>query len=370
MAVIRHQFSPDVQRQLAELRKLDNWHAPMALAADWAVIVCVIALCERLLSGWAWWLGYVLLALPVIGTRQRALATLLHEAAHGVLARDRMLGRLLGTLPSGYLILQSLTAYRRSHLKDHHGGFGDPFVDPDLRAHLSHGLYRPMTGRAFAVRFLIAPLFGVRTPRLVVELLTQRLSGSAPELLAGLGVVTYFGGAAAACFLLGAGELFLLYWAVPLFLVFPVINWYVELLEHFPMVGQEDVDILTSRPRATGPITRHLFGIHGEGYHLDHHLSPTIPYWNLRKAHRIRLADPDYHAAVQRTAPAGHGILWQFRDMSRQVDSGGVSARLRTLLEHVDDAPPSRRARDRTTLGMQRQASQALAAQGRFSEYS
>lgn len=328
MAIARHRFSPEIERQLKPLRKLDNWHGPVALLTDWIVIVSVIVACELLLQGWVWWLGYLCVALPVIATRQRALATLLHEAAHGVLTRNRKLGLFLATFPSGYLIGQSHRAYQRSHLADHHGAFGDPAVDPDLRAHIDHGLYETMSGRRFTFTYLLAPLLGVRTPRLVAELVVQRLSGTPKELRAGVAVVAYMSAIGAICFLLGVGHMFVLYWLVPLFLVFPLVNWYIELLEHFPMMGYEHVDLWASRPRATGPITRHFLGIHGEGYHLDHHLSPKIPYWNQRHAHRIRLADPSYRALVEELCPPGKGLLWQFRDMARRVDSGNVNARL------------------------------------------
>ncbi|CAM3406178.1 fatty acid desaturase [Stackebrandtia soli] len=308
------------------------------------VIVGVIVACELMLSGWTWWVGYLLIALPIIATRQRALATLLHEAAHGVLTRNRRLGVLLATWPSGYLILQSHRTYQRSHLRDHHGAFGNPYIDPDLRAHLAHGLYEPMSARTFTLKYLLAPLFGVRTPRLIAELITQRLSGTRREVLAGLGVVAYFAAVGGVLFACGLFDVFVVYWLVPLFLVFPLVNWYIELLEHFPMVGNEYVDILTSRPRATGPITRHLFGIHGEGYHLDHHLSPKIPYWNLRRAHEIRTRDARYHAAVLATAPPGRGLLWQFRDMARQVGRAQSNTRLRAQLDSLTDAPTPVRA--------------------------
>lgn len=339
MVITRHRFSPEIERQLAALRKLDNWHGPLALVTDWAVIIGTIWLCERFLHGLAWWLGYLLVAVPIIATRQRALATLLHESVHGVLTRDLMLGIALSTFPSGYMILQSRRAYRRSHLRDHHGSFGNPYVDPDLRAHLSHGLYEPMSGRTFTIKYLLAPLVGWRTPQLITELVVQRLSGTPRELTASIAVLAYFLGVVAACFVAGIGQLFLVYWVVPLFLVFPLINWYLELLEHFPMVGHQYVDIMTSRPRAIGPITRNLFGIHGEGYHLDHHLSPKIPYWNLRQAHQIRMADPAYRAAVEEMAPEGRGLLWQFRDMTNKVEGGHIDVRFRGQVASFETPP-------------------------------
>lgn len=323
----RHRFAPDVESGLAELRKLDDWHGPLALVEDWAVIIAVAWVAELVTGPW-WWAFYLVVALPIIGSRQRAFATLLHESAHGTLARNKRLNTFLGTVPSAHLILQTRRAYRRSHLRDHHGSFGDPAVDPDLRAHVDAGLYRPRSGRSFVWVYLIAPLSGWRTPLLLKELLTSRLSGTRDEVLGSIGVVGYFAAVWAAFAAAGHADLFLWYWAVPLFTTFPLVNWYIELLEHFPLVGDESVDVLTTRHRAVGPVSRHVLGIHAEGFHLDHHLSPKIPFWNLRAAHDLRMTDPVYRAAVFATCPAGKGLLWQFADMTRRVGEGRTTGRI------------------------------------------
>jgi fatty acid desaturase len=163
------------------------------------------------------------------------------------------------------------------------------------------------------------------------ELISARLSGARDELRGGIGVTLYLTAIGAAFFAAGHGHLFIMYWAIPLFIVFPLVNWYIELLEHFPMVGNESVDIATTRPRAVGPVSRHFFGIHAEGYHLDHHLSPKIPFWNLHKAHIVRLRDPEYRAVVERNKPAGKGLLWQFRDMIDRVDKNELNTRIGDL---------------------------------------
>jgi fatty acid desaturase len=328
--VERHRFAGDVQREILSLATLDNWHGPLALATDWAIVVGVVLLCESL-SGWVAWACYLLVALPVIGTRQRALATLLHESAHGTLAKSKRLNKLLGTWLSGWLIFQSYETYRRSHVRDHHGSFGDAGVDPDLRAHIDAGLYAPHSGARFAWRYLIQPLLGRQTPSIIKELVSARLSGTKAEVRRGLGVVLYMAAIAVAFAFAGAFTEFVLYWLVPLLVVFPMVNWYIELLEHFPLVGNDDLDVKTTRHRALGPISRHLVGIHNEGYHLDHHLNARIPFWNLPRAHELRLRDPRFAEAVAETAPAGKSVLWQYFDMVRRVDEGRVRARLDRL---------------------------------------
>ena len=218
----------------------------------------------------------------MIATRQRALATLLHEAAHGTLAKNRRLNKFLGTWFSGYVIFQSYETYRRSHVRDHHGSFGDVHADPDLRAHIAAGLYTPHTGARFAWRYLVQPLLGRQTPAIVKELISARLSGTKDEVRRGMGVVIYMAAIGVACAVAGVFTEFVLYWLVPLLVVFPMVNWYIELLEHFPLAGSDSVDVRTTRHRAVGPISRHLVGIHNEGYHLDHHLTARIPYGTCR----------------------------------------------------------------------------------------
>jgi fatty acid desaturase len=335
--VPRHRFSESVTEDLRGLRKLDNWHGPLALLTDWVVILAVAVLTESV-SGWAWWPVYLLVALPVIGTRQRALATLLHESAHETLARDKRLNKFLGTWFSGYVIFQAFEAYRRSHVRGHHGSFGDPRRDPDLRAHISAGMYRPQSGLVFTWRYLVSPLLGRRTPAILKELVLARLSGTRQEIVRGVAVVLYVAAIGGALAWFGLLTQFLAYWLVPLLVVFPLVNWYIEMLEHFPLAGNENLDVRTTRHRALGWVSRHFLGMHNEGYHLDHHLSPKVPFWNLPAAHRARLRDSEYAQAIAETAPEGKPVLWQFKDMVARVEEGRVDARLGRFvdLETVD----------------------------------
>ncbi|MFI7002699.1 fatty acid desaturase [Nocardia sp. NPDC050175] len=325
--VPRYKFDREIENEVKALRKLDNWHGPLALLGDWLIIAAAVVVCAQL-TGWMWWLAYLCVAMPVIGTRQRAFATLLHEAAHGTLAKNKRLNKFLGTWLSAYVILQSFEAYRRSHVRDHHGSFGDVRTDPDLRAHITAGLYRPQSGARFAWRYLVMPLLGRQTPAILRELVVSRLSGTRDEVRRGLGVVCYMVAIGLFCWGIGYGTEFLLYWIVPLLIVFPLVNWYIEILEHFPLVGNNNIEVQTTRHRVLGPISYHFLGMHNEGFHLDHHLSPMIPYWNLPRAHQARLRDPVYARAIEETAPRSRTVFWQFISIVRQVSDGKTSARL------------------------------------------
>ena len=120
----RKRFSEDINRKLRQLGKLDNYHVAAALILDYGVIATAISL--YFVSPWLLPLTVIL-----IGSRQRALLTLLHESAHGVLARSPTWNFLCGTIFSGYLVFQVYGRYHQSHVRMHHGALGDPEWDPD-----------------------------------------------------------------------------------------------------------------------------------------------------------------------------------------------------------------------------------------------
>src|SRR5579859_3117009 len=110
-----YRFSPAVRAQLRKLHVLDNWHGPLAWSED-AVWVSIAILAAKWSGSVGYfWPTYLLFTFPILAVRQRAAATLVHESAHGILAKNKKLNRLLGTYLSGYLILQSLSAYFSSH---------------------------------------------------------------------------------------------------------------------------------------------------------------------------------------------------------------------------------------------------------------
>ncbi|QTR02816.1 fatty acid desaturase, partial [Saccharothrix algeriensis] len=93
---------------------------------------------------------------------------------------------------------------------------------------------------------------------------------------------------------------FVLFWLVPYLTAFQIIGWYIELSEHTPAVKFTNVDLYMTRNRKSRGLERFLTGTYADHHHLDHHLDPRTPYWNLEAAHRIRLADPRY-AEVDRS---------------------------------------------------------------------
>ena len=283
----RHQFSLAIKKKIIALRTLDNWHGLVGCAYDY----CVIAICVYLFTLSVW---FYPIALIVIGSRQRALATILHESAHYCLARSPKLNHFLGTYLSGYLILQEFNIYTDSHIKKHHAFLGNQQHDPDLIYHHEQGLYTQQSKQNFFKRFILKPLLLLNSFSYLKYLITHRMNASKqyPKqfvAMCGLWVVIF-----AICGYYKVITQLILLWFIPLVTTAAVFGWFNELAEHYPMSSESRTDLYMSRNRFSHWLEHFLCNTHNEHYHLIHHLYATIPFWNLPKAHQILLEDAEY----------------------------------------------------------------------------
>lgn len=106
-------FDKEILKKIKTLYTYNNFYGVFALIYDYSIIIFAI-----LLSEFSYW--FLPLSILLIGSRQRALATVLHEASHSALTANKKLGQILGTYFSGYLIFQSWDSYYLSHVKNHH----------------------------------------------------------------------------------------------------------------------------------------------------------------------------------------------------------------------------------------------------------
>ncbi|MFB7248878.1 dihydrorhizobitoxine desaturase [Streptomyces populi] len=297
-----YRFDKEIQEHIRELNRLDNWHGIMAFASDAFWITAAIWLS----LGVSYWFYPV--TLIVVGSRMRALATLLHESAHGTLARNRVLNLVLGTALSAYPIFQTHYAYKKTHVATHHPKLGRPDVDPDLVFFIEQGVYEEgLSERQRWMKLVVLPALGARTLAVVKYLLMNRLGGAKDtdeaevrpdhRVKARRDRIAFVVFWAAALGLLGLNGLlgaFALFWIVPFLTTFQIISWYIELAEHTPLVRDHDVNLYMTRNRKSRGLERFLTAMHRENFHLDHHLDVRTPYWNMRKVHELRLRDAEY----------------------------------------------------------------------------
>lgn len=301
----RYRFSRSVLRRVYdEIRAgQDNWHAPLAVIQLYCLIAVSVLVPYVLQPFVDWRLSYFLISLPTLGCWQRACATLLHESSksHASLAKNSVVNFVCGTLLSGYLVLQSWTAYSLSHLL-HHVHLGDDEQDPDLAFQLIWGTYNPQKPWWFAIKYLITPPLWV-PPIKLYDLVVNRLFAKPKtllEFLEQLLSLAYFISICAILIWIGWGWQLLWFWIVPLAYSFPLVNYYNELFEHYPYVGDSDLDVHMTRNRWVGPFLGFFTCMFNENMHQTHHLFPTCPFWVLPKIHEILLEDPEYRKSQTR----------------------------------------------------------------------
>lgn len=287
------QFDREINRQLSVLRP-DNITGAAYIMKDYAVIVaCVLATVHV-----SWWL-YPLSVL-LIGSSQRGLTTIAHDAAHRTLARNTTWNYILGILFAAYPLFQRHWAYRISHVYLHHPYLGDPEKDPDLKFFLSSGVYEVLPPKQYAFNIIWKPIFGGATVAYLKYLWTNRFSISVEDqsrsgiLIDKYGFYLFWIAVLGGAYLLGLLHIVLLFWIVPYLTTFQVLGWFIELAEHSPMCETETQNVYLTRNRKGNFIERAILGQNLDEYHLEHHLSPGIPFWLLHKAQKIRLQDPQY----------------------------------------------------------------------------
>nr|WP_321358929.1 fatty acid desaturase family protein [uncultured Hyphomonas sp.] len=302
-----HRFSPSIELGLRKLSRSDNYHGPLALLETAGILLVTTLAGVYLLDLLPIFAAPVVLlpAWIIIGTRQRALATLLHEASHRALARNRRLNDFLGTVCSSWFIFQMGAPYKASHVYNHHPKLGHVLNDPDTEQYVRQGLLEanPVT---FVRDNVIGMLLGLKALVNFPYLLRYRLlpadwrTMSRAHMAELAGFIIFWGVLLTLLTLAGWLDEFLVFWMLPYFTAFQATNWLIETAEHFPLVWLESSVVRATRNRQGNVIERFLTGAHGEGWHLVHHLRPAIPFWNLKKAHQLMLKDPAYAASVAR----------------------------------------------------------------------
>ncbi|MBN3804362.1 fatty acid desaturase [Paraburkholderia sp. Ac-20336] len=249
--------------------KPQTWRFIRDIAFDWLMVFASVWATHRI--GWM----TSPIALVVIGNRQRAIGNLLHEASHGNLSTHRHTNDYLAHLLLAPPLLNSLPVYRALHAR-HHAWLGDPQRDPDLLPSLTrdgdqwHDVY---------VRCLMR--FSIFRGSLVGHFSNGKLTGRQR-----LGILAWWMITSLTLAAINPqfSIVFLILWFGSRITIFHAITTFREMTDHY---GLEPGSIFgfTREIPDHGPLST-LLHPHHNGYHLTHHLFPTVPYHQLPSLHK------------------------------------------------------------------------------------
>ncbi len=265
----------------------------LALLFDWLIIGLVIWFASRL-EDWI----VTSFAVVIIAGRQQALGILVHEAAHYRVYPSKRINDVISNCFMAFPLLLTTSSYRKSHMAHHL--YLNTDRDPDWFRKKDRAEWKVPTsrGRLFWIILREGLGFGVWTIGKILMNYTgkeQKTPGPADSESRDrfrLVQLIYWVAILSLVFLLHGGMLFLTYWVVPLLFVLPVILKVRSLAEHFGLERQSDLD--HSRNYFDNIVWLFLLAPHNANYHLDHHLFPMVPFYNLPKLHRILAQHTSY----------------------------------------------------------------------------
>ncbi len=271
--------------EMADVRERSNLTGALCVAHAWIVIGCAMAV-------YALWpnpLTFVL-AVLAIGSRQLGLAVLMHDAAHGVLMKNRWWNDHIGQWLLAWPVFSDTFRYRDYHLM-HHRTTQQP-DDPDLvlsapfpitRASFRRKMIRDITGQTgFKQRKAqVAAALGIGKPMAFGARLNnfrEKMGGMLTVNLVLLGLLAAF----------GKPHYYLMFWLLPLLTWQQVITRIRNIAEHAVVPDNDDV-MKNARTTYAGVLARAFIAPYWVNYHVDHHLLMYVPCYNLEKLHALLL---------------------------------------------------------------------------------
>lgn len=304
----RTRFAEDVKR----LSVVHSGKGLWAVAVQWGVVL--------LAGGLALWSGHwaaYLLAVVVIGSRQHAMAILMHDASHYRLLKNRLANDLVSDLFLAFPVGVSTSLYRKRHLEHHRHTNTDQ--DPDWHEmHQDEDWCWPKL-RWESAKLFAFDLLGLNAPKTLKIISNwspwpKLFTVSAPDgnlnLRERLCLITLIVGTAASLFWSGLWIPFVILWIVPSLTVLGAIFRIRSIAEH--LETENTCELNASRTVNPTWFERLLIAPCNVNYHLEHHLFPSVPFYNLPALHRCLLADEQYQARAHLTTTylgLTHGVL-------------------------------------------------------------
>ena len=307
-----------VRQTVKELSHISTLRAVYHLAEVWVVIGLAVWL-----SGWAlppltgiWGACVYIGAVVVIAARQHALMVLVHEAIHKRISRTVWVNDALTRLAAAFPVFISLSKWRFIHLYHHqHTQTTD---DPDRAIYARY----PLGSRPFW-RLLARDMSGlnvISTLKYFIDLpvvtrdFNRKFLGEERanryRQVADMGLFTAFWGMvlSGGFVLCGLefGRYLVLYWLVPYCTVTQVFFRIRGAIEHGNVPDPENAYRQT-RTYFMPAVLRFFFAPKQVNYHLEHHLYPSVPFYNLPRLHAV-LSRAVYPAEAGYCEPFSTGL--------------------------------------------------------------
>lgn len=231
------------------------------------------ALCSLYPTVWSYALAAV-----TTGFAQNGLGLLMHEGSHGFFHARKNVNDVLADALVCIPIFNTVAGYRGPHL-DHHRYAGSP-QDP------YRSLYSGYRSKWHLALCLLADTLAISAiAKFVAAYIAPRADQSDSSGLRRVVALVVVQGALFVFYTAVTGwwGAYFVLWVIPLMTMAQLINRIRTMAEHTPSPDGPQVN----RGTAPGWLEYLLVAPYGYSFHFEHHLAPTIPYYQLSAAHKL-----------------------------------------------------------------------------------
>lgn len=289
-------------RLIQEVRRLsvvNNWRTGAYLATQWLVILAAGGLAIHL----GHWAAYVA-AMIVIATRQQALGVLLHDATHYLLFTNRTVNDVVSDLCVAFPLGMSTTLYRATHFRHHR--YTNSEQDPDLAYQVhDHDWWDWPKSRWRCAWILVKSILGLnlmaakdayRQWSPTLNLFKPLPENGGPPFSLRARVLFVLSSVVLYAVLISTGLFFkfLLLYAVPGLTILNLVNRIRATSEHIRVPGTHELN--STRTVIPTVLERLFIAPYHVNYHLEHHIFPSVPGYNLPRLHGLLMQDADFRS--------------------------------------------------------------------------
>ena len=240
---------------------------------------------------------YTILMMLIMGGLHNTLATFIHEAAHGHVFSHKKVNDMLGHFFFAAPLATYLEDYRYLHW-EHHRHTGKAGRDPELELYRAMGIRPTGYSQKEKVWVFIQSIIGVHSIKGLIFLnkffMSNRKNGNIkkPGLFEHGSIVFWYAVVPFIMWKMGMLASFLLVWLVPMFTVCMTFLLWHGFGEHI----REKEGCLSQNTftHKFDPLTKLFIYPIQSGYHLEHHLYPQLPWYNMAKFRKWAELRPEY----------------------------------------------------------------------------
>jgi len=273
--------------RVKELAKRSNFWGTWLTFHVWAVVVASMGM----FIIWPNPLTFIL-AFLLIGSRQHGMAILAHDAAHGVLFKNKALNEFVGQYFLAAPYGGDMYSYRKYHLKHHR--FAQSELDPDLplsakfpvsKASLRRKFIRDISGQTF-LRLRLASLKSQKGDHIGVDG-SDAFQKTSPWPYITSNLIIF-------AILLAFGQ----WWVYFALWLAPLATWFFAVLrlrnitEH-AMTTTDDNPLTHARTTYTNILEKIFLGPYWVNYHIEHHAYMFVPCYRLKALHKEMIGHHD-----------------------------------------------------------------------------